>query len=106
MIINVDLEMMERLEREIEGKDIYEVRNIVPRVLREGGFKLVYQYQFKKAGVLDRPVERYVYSDNYNLIIVDFGQEYEQVDESYNPYYYLNIQVVDGDVSYIYKEFD
>ncbi len=105
-MIDVSLEMMERLEREIDGKDIYEARNIVPRVLREeGGFKLVHQYEFKKPGVLDRPVERYVYSDNYNLIIVDFGQEYEQVGESYHPYYYLNIQVVDDKVSYIYQEF-
>ena len=35
-MINLDLDMMERLEREIDGKDIYEARNIVPRVLREG----------------------------------------------------------------------
>lgn len=105
MLINVDLEMMEMLEREIEGKDIYESRNIIPRALREGGFSLVHQYEFKKVGVLDRPVERHVYSDNYNLIIVDFGQEYYEEYGSYHPYYYLNIQVVDEDVSYIYKEF-
>lgn len=105
MIINLDLDMMERLEREIDGKDIYEARNIVPRVLREGGFKRVHQYEFKKPGALDRIVDRSIYSDNYSVIVVDFGREYEEVDESYHPYYYLNIQVVDDEVSYIYQEF-
>lgn len=106
MINNLNLDIMDSLERELESKDVYEARNIVNRVLKEGEFNLVHQYEFKKVGVLDRPVERHVYSDNYNLIIVDFGQEYEEYDGSYHPYYYLNIQVVDADVSYIYKEFD
>lgn len=105
MINNLNLDIMNSLERELESKDVYEARNIVNRVLKEGEFNLVHQYEFKKVGVLDRLVERYVYSDNYNLIIVDFGQEYEQVGESYHPYYYMNVQVVDEDVSYIYHEF-
>lgn len=104
-MLDINLEMIENLEQKINGKYACEARNIVPLALEKEGFKLVHQYEFKKTGVLDRIIDRSIYCDNYNVVIVDFGQEYEEHDGSYHPYYYMNIQVVDECVSCIYHEF-
>lgn len=110
MLKNYNVETIGKLLRILEKEELLcDACSELHRILIDEGHKFIDSYNFMKTGFLERKVERKLYRDldSGSLVIVDIGEDYEDIDE---PYHYICVYVVDeelGEYEYeLYYEYD
>ena len=98
---NYNNEIIEKIEKVLNQRHVYDARSEIHRVLLLEDHRFIGSYEFRKVGLLECVVERNLYRDmdTGSLVIVDIGEDYEKMDDSfYSPYYYICVYVVDQEL--------
>jgi len=95
--------LKEKLEKILSQEDL--VCDAIPQIhhaLIEEGFEFIGKHNFRKSGILDKSVERKIYSENSGYtVIVDAGIDYDEIEEgTYESYYYIDIGVINENLDF------
>lgn len=106
LLLNTDMDFMEALGRMEDEECMSDAVSTALDALKGYGFKRVYRYDYEETGLLHRPVEVSIWTNDVIVVILKTGIDYEQSEsELFEEIKYIEVHLLDDDRVRYYNEF-